>query len=653
VSGRSVTILRRLPRHFDAARTREDGSPAHLLGAVVEALARDLDELSTDVGKVRRSHRIGHADTIHDVLALAGLHAMRAELFAPLWRRITDVAGSIAALGAASTADARRTAATDALAAWGLDLDAVLPPDRHPLSLWAPPTTDGAFDATAAAARLVTHLAGAVSHRARLDLARTRVIRMAAVHADDNGTVAALLRATAAALDLDIDVEHNRAVKQEMIANHVPTIHPGLVSDDFLHSRDRYRHVSYVRDRFRLARPVLPTVPTGQTPPPPDPTPLAQRHDLVVLDRPHDRIAIGALARQLGATLAEVIARATAAGIATTPTTVLDAQPAAIVARAFGRDTISILPTALDLLAVEENPLRRRTSAPEPSPHAHLFTVTRRGFGAALLRIRVTGVGTATMAPMVVDRDAGEGVGFDGAVPDGAVLEFAEEGRVRLDGNDVTARAYAWRGGCFADGAALVAGKDFTFAASPASTGRRVARFAVTEPLGPPGALDRAAHFPTQGEAISTPVIGLNVNRFAYFVRVAHAGTERLGAAPPDPVTPRAFAALFDQSVWAAAPEAAGDVAGVVGLSWLEHEAYAVRVLIPGRLKALDDGAPDGETIPALVRAAIERVRPAGVAVTIEYLDELWRMGDGKLPGAEDDPLTRVAGGTVLWPAEP
>jgi hypothetical protein len=143
------------------------------------------------------------------------------------------------------------------------------------------------------------------------------------------------------------------------------------------------------------------------------------------------------------------------------------------------------------------------------------------------------------------------------------------------------------------------------------------------------------------------------VNRFAYFVRVAHAGTERLGAAPPDPVTPRAFAALFDQSVWAAAPEAAGGVAGVVGLSWLEHEAYAVRVLIPGRLKALDDGAPDGETIPALVRAAIERVRPAGVAVTIEYLDEMWRLGDGKLPGAEDDPLTRVAGGTVLWPAEP
>lgn len=653
MSGRSLAILRRLPRHFDAARAREDGSPANLFGAVVEALARDVDELSTDLGKVRRSHRIGHADTIHDVLALAGLHAMRTELFAPLWRRLDDVAAAIAALRTATSDDARRTAATDALAAWGLDLDAVLPVGRHPLSLWAPPTGDGSFDAAAAAARLATHLAGAVSYRARLDLARTRVVRTAAVHADDNGTVAALLRAVAAALDLDVDVEHNRAVKQDLIANHIPTIHPGLVSDDFLHSRDRYWHVSYVRDRFRIARPVLPPVPTGGVPPPLDPRPLAQRRDIVVLDRPHDHIAIGALARQIGVSLAELLARAAAAEIPATPTTVFVAQTAAILAGGFGRDTISILPTALDLLALEENPLRRQTSTTEPAAHGHLFTITRRGFGAALLRIRVTGVGTATMAPMVVDRDAGEGVGFDGAVPDGAVLEFAEEGRVRLDGSDVTARAYAWRGGCFADAAALVAGKDFTFAASPASTRRRVARFAVTEPIGPPGALDRAAHFPTAGEAISTPVIGLNVNRFAYFVRVAHAGTERLGDAPPDPVTPRAFAALFDQAVWAAAPETAGGVAGVVELSWLEHEAYSVRVLIPGRLQALDDGAAADQTIPALVRAAIERVRPAGVAVRIEYLDEMWRLGDGRLPGAHDDPLTRVAGGSVLWPVEP
>ncbi|HET7503171.1 MAG TPA: hypothetical protein VFK02_19260 [Kofleriaceae bacterium] len=653
MSGRSLGILARLPRHFDAARRRDDGSPASLLGAVVEAIARDLDELSTDLAKVRRAHRIGHADTVQDVLALAGMHGMRGELFAPLWRRVADIAQAIAALRAAGADDDRRTAATAALAAWGLDLAAAVPEGVDPLSLWAPPTSDGAFDTAGAAARLATHLADAISHRARLDLARTRVVRTAAVHADGNGTVAALLRQAAAALDLDLDLERNRAVKQELIARDAPSIHPDLVSDDFLHSRDRYVHVTYVRDRFRLSRPVLQPVPTGHAAPAPDPTPLAQRHDLVVLDQPFDHISIVALARQLGISLADLTARATAAGLTVTPTTVFDALTAARLAAALGRDTISILPTALDLLAVVENPVRRQTRPSEDAPHGHQFTVVRRGFGAALLRIRVTGTGTATVGPMVVDRDAGQGVGFDGAVPAGAVLEFTEEGRVRLDGADVTARAYAWRGGCFADAESLVSGKDFTFAGSPTASGRRVARFAVTEPVGPPGALDRAAQFPTQGEAIATPTIGLNVTRFAYFVRVAHAGTRRPGGAPPDPVTPRAFAALFDESVWAAAPETAGPIAGKVNLSWLEHEAYAVQILLPARLQALDDDVPDDHKLPALVGAAIERVRPAGIAVRVGYLDEAWRLGDGRLPSDEDDPLTRVTGGTVLAPTEP
>jgi hypothetical protein len=654
MSGRSLSVLGRLPRHYDAARVREDGSPAHLMGAVIDAVCVDLDELSTDLGKVRRAHRIDHADTIHDVLALAGLHGMRAELFAPLWRRVTHAAAALRGLADAGTDPLRRAAAEAALKAWGLDLEGTLPTGQHPMILWAPPAADGSFDSEAAAIRLAVHLAYGFSHRARLDLARTRVIRTAAVHADGNGTVAALLRAAAAALDLDLDVDRNRSVKKAMIDRGAPSIHPGLVSDDFLHSRDRFWHVSHARDRVRLSRPVLLPVPTGGTAPDAGDTPLAQRHDLVVLDTPHDRIAIGGLARQLGISLAELTARATAAGLTVTPLTVFDAVAAAGLARGLGRDTIQILPTALDLIALEENPIYREVhprppAGPIEAPHAYRFAVVRRGFGSALLRVRVTGVGAGTVGPMIVNRDAGHGTGFDGEVPDGKVLEFSEEGRVHLDGTDVTARAYAWRGGCFADLAELMPGKDFVFAASESSVGSHVARFIVTEPAGPPGALDREAHFPTAGAAISTPPIGLNVTRFAYFVRVAHAGTERAGG-DVDLVVPRAFAALFGHSVWAAIPVTAGPIAGLIELSWLEHKAYAVRILIPERLKVLDDGVAADQTIPALVRAAVERVRPVGVDVEVAYLDELWTLGEGLLPSAEDDPLSRVTGGTVLWP---
>lgn len=625
MNGRTRSILGRLPAHFVATRRRADGEPAKLLEATVAALANDLDELATDLARTRRAHRIGHADTLIDVLRLGGLHGMDASVFSPLWRRIAAIHAKVIELGTGDAA-ARQAAAEALLGLWGLDADDVLPADHALLSLWAPPTADGTFDVTAATTRLALHALEAVRHGTRLDLARTRVTRLAAIHVVGNGTVAALLTAAATALDLDLELP-------------------------ILHSRDRYWHVAYARDLFRLGRPVLVPLAAGAPPPAIDPRPLAQRDDeLVILDEPHHEMTIRELALQLSTRVEQVIERAAALEppIVLTALSKILAADVAQIARAFGRDTVQLLPTARELIGIEENPLRRETAAPVRSPHAHRFKIRRRGFGAARLRVRVKGLGDLTHGPMVVNRDAGHGVGYIGKVADGAVVEFTEDGRVNLDGSDVTSFAYSWHGACFADADDLRNGHEFYFATASTATDRRQARFVTVQPL---GALDRDPIYPTGGTAITVPPIGVGETRIAYFVRVSHFGAQVPPPGDAVTTTPWIWNGAFDETVFDVPP---GDrpEAGEVTLSWLEHEAHAVRILIPLRFQALDAGQPAEHQVPAMVRAAVERVRPVGIDVRVEYLDPRWTLGDGFLLSADhDDPLVLITGGTVLWPA--
>jgi hypothetical protein len=328
------------------------------------------------------------------------------------------------------------------------------------------------------------------------------------------------------------------------------------------------------------------------------------------------------------------------------------------------------LPHTVEFFGLEENPLRREywpaptgkppVSQPSPQAHASRFALQRRGFGRELLEIFVTGVGNRTMGPMLVNRDEGRGIGYFGPVPDGKTLVFTEEGRAVLDGADVTANAYSWQGACFAlplvkhdpekpqkDDASddsVVHPRDFVFD-GPGADPNRVARFAVVSPL---GALDREAPFPHAGEAIDAPGIGLGQTRFAVFVQAAHLGAVVNNA--PLPPTPRPVIGFFDESVFD--PDA--QPAMKIGLSWREHEAYAVRVLIPARFAKLDtDGTPP---MTARVRAALERFRPAGVDVRVEYIDDRWVLGEGVLVesgGGDVDPTLELHGGTVVWPSNP
>lgn len=322
-------------------------------------------------------------------------------------------------------------------------------------------------------------------------------------------------------------------------------------------------------------------------------------------------------------------------------------------AQAFDRLRLSgpdqtALPVAPELIGIEENPIWRDHFDSTLRSDGELFSRPRRGFEHALLRVQITGLpGGRSCGPMLVNRDEGHGIGFAGTVPDGQSLVFNENGHSTLEGSDVTALTYAWQGGCFA-GSDVDARKDFVFDGPSRPAALRPATFVVTTPA---GALDREASFPGSGEPIPMPGIAVGVTRLAFFVRTAHAASDDGATATPRvrTVTPRSGAATFDDSVWAAGP--ADDLlpAAKVALSWLEHRAFAVRLLIPPRLRRC---SPDDDGAEVLRRTAqaVERFRPVGIELSVEFVDDRWVLGQGVLAGdSPADLVDQLRAGTTLW----
>lgn len=316
-----------------------------------------------------------------------------------------------------------------------------------------------------------------------------------------------------------------------------------------------------------------------------------------------------------------------------------------------GGSTLHELPVAEEVLGIEENPLWRADTDHTPRAHGELFTLLRRGFERALLQVHVTGEGERTVFPMLVNRDEGHGIGYAGIVANGQELVFTEEGRVLLAGTDVTTHAFVWQGACFAgdDASSEV---DFVFTGEGLDPRRKPARLVTMAPL---QALDREAAFPSDGASLPMPGIAVGLTRLAFFVREAHFAAEHGTPSVLRSVTPLTGAAIFDAAV-AAPPPLPRAPAARVALSWQEHRAFAVRLLVPPRFRAWR--ADDGEgalTLQAIARA-LERHRPVGVEVRVEFIDDRWRLGSGTLSsGIGDDPIELLRSGMVLWsaPAEP
>lgn len=304
----------------------------------------------------------------------------------------------------------------------------------------------------------------------------------------------------------------------------------------------------------------------------------------------------------------------------------------------------------IDIVGLEENPLRRAERAPEAFVHGELFEFFRKGFEPAALEITVTAELDRTVGPMVVNRDQGRGVGFAATVPAGETLTLTETGRAMLGTSDMTAFAYGFEGAVFADADAPRA-SDACF---------DEAIFVTTTP---PGALDREAVYPHAGVSLPMPEIGIGATAMAFFVQEGHFadGAAEGGARIP---TPRSQAGLFAGgdaplgSVFAPGPDEVRQPAARVGFAWHERQAYRAHILIPERFRAL---VPDTEADPEMtavttrVLQAVERVRPVGVALECAFIDDRWTLGSGILSEAaadgSTDPVAALIGGTMLWPS--
>jgi hypothetical protein len=149
------------------------------------------------------------------------------------------------------------------------------------------------------------------------------------------------------------------------------------------------------------------------------------------------------------------------------------------------------------------------------------------------------------------------------------------------------------------------------------------------------------------------PGIAVGTTRLAFFVQEAHFASLDPPPGGARSVTPRSSAAVFDRSVFAP-PALPRTASARVALSWLEHRAFAVRLLIPPRFRAWRTDDADGVLTLQAVARALERFRPLGVELRVEYIDDRWRLGGGTLTsGLVDDPIASLRAGTVLWSAPP
>jgi hypothetical protein len=180
LSPRASSILSRFPRHLAL------DAPGSLFGAVVDGLAGHLDRLTADLGRVRSAHRFGQVSEQADLLLLAALHGLRADLLEPCRRRIAGAATLAQGLAGDAAAQAAALAALPDLLAQAAE--------AWPAA--AGETADQVLARMAAAIALLARNAGAIERQ------RGVVAGLIAVHRAGNASPGALLHAAAALLAL-------------------------------------------------------------------------------------------------------------------------------------------------------------------------------------------------------------------------------------------------------------------------------------------------------------------------------------------------------------------------------------------------------------------------------------------------------------------
>jgi hypothetical protein len=157
--------------------------------------------------------------------------------------------------------------------------------------------------------------------------------------------------------------------------------------------------------------------------------------------------------------------------------------------------------------------------------------------------------------------------------------------------------------------------------------------------------------FPHEG--VDSPHLGIDVgeNRFAFFVQEGFFSYQDPGGTTQR-VQPRTAVAFAGGSVFAPVPGEERQTAGLVSLSWLERCAFRTRIWIPQRFRQFTPDDADGRATRQQVLDAVERFRPAGVRLDVDFIDNRWVLGRGVVFDA-DTPVTDVGPGIgmELWSA--
>jgi hypothetical protein len=260
-------------------------------------------------------------------------------------------------------------------------------------------------------------------------------------------------------------------------------------------------------------------------------------------------------------------------------------------------------------LYILENPILDKESELAEARQRQVFPIRRGGFFHGRADFSVTGFSNRCVKPMLINQRTREGFGYRGVVPDGKELVFARDGKAYLDGLDVTEECYRVFDGFFDDAA--------------------MARFADGEPahgfaeVEPEGAADRNQPGPVVVglEELPAPRLLLLDNPIRFSVEEGAFDASRFDLAVfAFPKAPEALAAL--------------PPSGQVQIRWREHQAFCVRLLLPEGLQAWEAAFLSGGSLPQHLLRGLERFRPAGVRLEVDYWDAEWILGQGILEDA-------------------
>jgi hypothetical protein len=242
--------------------------------------------------------------------------------------------------------------------------------------------------------------------------------------------------------------------------------------------------------------------------------------------------------------------------------------------------------------------------------------------------VQMTGIQGRTVLPRVVNETTHEGVGYRKPVKDGQVLLFSSDGKVYLDGLDVTASSYYFVG----------APADFSKLDGKAPAD-------VVPVATPPGSLERNYPRPAITPATTLPVMTIPLGDSYWRFVAAEADFDASG---------------FDESVFASPPPSISlpspaAPSAKVELLWKEEKPFSVLVLIPAELKPFEAPAWLGTDLRKLVRAGLERFRAAGIELQVDYFDSKWIVGKSVLRSldAKSGPGVTFEGTVPSTPAAP